>query len=111
VVALLAYYSIPIGRNLRGLMLGYGFYIGTNLVSLVLLSLLGHQFRSSWSYLRSTSYFVTLLIWGFSLWSYQPNPEPVSAVGLESDYQLLASRTKRLLETARAHIWRAQVHD
>ena len=107
VVGLLAYYAIPTGRNLKGMILGYGFFIGTSVMSLTLRSYLGDWFQAWWQYLSVTTYFVTLLIWCFTLWSYQPNPQPESEVGIESDYGLLAARTIKLLTQARAHLVRA----
>jgi hypothetical protein len=111
VVGLLVYYSIPIGRNLKGLIVGYGFYIATCLINLNLRSFFGDWFQPWLSHFYSASYLIALLIWTFALWSYQPNPKPVSDVSLERDYQFLASRTRRLLETARSHIMGAHVHD
>jgi len=107
IVGLMVYYVIPTGRNLKGMVLGYGFFIGTNVISLTLRSHLGGQFRLWWRYLPAITYSVTLLIWCFTLWSFQANPRRESAVGIERDYELLAARTARLLMQARVHLARA----
>jgi len=107
ILVLFIYYTIPAGRNLKGMVLGYGFFIGTSIINLTLISHLGSQFQPWWRYLPAMTYSVTLLIWCFTLWSYQPNPQPDSDVGIERDYELVAARTARLLTQVRAHVVRA----
>jgi hypothetical protein len=107
IVGLLAYYAIPTGRNLKGTILGYGFSIGASVMSLTLRSYLGDWFQPWWQYLPAMTSCVTLLIWCFTLWSYRPNPEPESDVGIERDYELLVARTTKLLTQARGHLVRA----
>ncbi len=107
IVGLMVYYVIPTGRNLKGMVLGYGFFIGASVINLTLLSHLGDQFRLWWRYLPAITYSVTLLIWCFTLWSFQANPQPESEVSIERDYELLAARTTKLLMQARVHLVRA----
>lgn len=107
IVGLLAYYTIPVGRNLKGMILGYGFFIGASVVGLTLGLYLGPSFHPVWQHLPATSYCIALLIWCSTLWSYQPNPQPESDVGIERDYELLAARTASALTQARAHLARA----
>jgi len=83
---LLRYYAIPIGRNLRGMILGYGFFIGTSLINLSFLSRVSEKFHLWWTYLEPVSYLATLLIWCWALWSYYPNPQPEKQVFIERDY-------------------------
>src|SRR6266446_2704777 len=79
-VVLFLFYSIPFGRNLRGVLLGYGLFIGESIIWLTLRSSGGEKFRQFWSYVHPASYFVVLGIWAVHLWSYVPNPEPRRAV-------------------------------
>ncbi len=106
VVALLAYYAIPVGRNLKGMIVGYGFFIGTSLIHLTLRSHLGDAFQVWWQYLQPAAYALSLLIWCAALWSYQPNPQPQRAAGIEEDYELLAAETRRMLAQVRAYLAR-----
>ncbi len=107
IVVLLIYYAIPLGRNLKGMILGYGLFIGASILSLTLISFLGNRFQPWWQYLPAASYCMTLVIWCFTLWSYQPNPEAESEIDIERDYKLVAARTTRLLTHMRALLARA----
>jgi hypothetical protein len=107
IVGLIAYYAIPTGRNVKGMILGYGLFIGTSVIRLTLHSYLGDEFQVWWRYLAAMTYLVALLIWCSTLWSYQASPQPKAEVGIERDYQLLAARTTKLLIQVRAHLVRA----
>jgi hypothetical protein len=105
ILSLLAYYVIPVGRNLKGMMLGYGFFIGMRIINLTLLFHVG--VLALWRYLPAATYTVTLLIWCFTLWSYQPNPQPEFEVGIERDYELFAARTAGFLVQMRTLLVKA----
>ena len=83
---LLFYYPIRIGRNLRGMILGYGFFISTSLINLSFRSHFGEKFNLWRPYLQPVSYLATLLIWYWALWSYYPNPQPETQVFIEREY-------------------------
>ena len=106
VLGLVAYYGTPIGRNLRGIILGYGWFIATSVVHLTLRDHIGDQFQQLWQYIQSTAYFVSLLIWTATLWSYQPNPKPEREIEIEHDYDLFSRRTAHAIKSARAYIVR-----
>ena len=106
IVGLLAYYAIPIGRNLKGMILGYGFFIGMTVMHLALRSYLGVAFQPVWQHLGWVSYSVALVIWCSTLWSYHPSLQPGPETELERDYQRLVLRTARLLTQARANFVR-----
>ncbi len=106
IVGLLAHYRIPIGTNLRTLILGYGFFIGASVISLTLRTYLGEKFQLSWQYLQQTIYDVTVSIWCAGLWLYAPNPAPKDELMVERDYELLAAQTTKLLGQVRAYLMR-----
>ncbi len=106
IVGLVFYYRIHIGRNLRGMMLGYGFFIGTSILNLTFRSLFGDEFQIWWQYLQPAAYVVVLLIWCVTLWSYQPNPEPETESRIEQDYQSLVRATRQRFRQVRAHVGR-----
>jgi hypothetical protein len=103
-VVLSLFYSIPFGRNLRGVLLGYGLFVGESIVWLTFDSAGGEKFREYWSNVHPASYFVVLGVWTVHLWSYAPNPEPKRAVRLEEQYQRIAATTSRRLREGRGYL-------
>jgi hypothetical protein len=93
-------YSIPFGRNLRGILLGYGLFIGERVVCLAFVSAAGRDF---WFYAYSASYTVALTLWLGHLWSYQAVPEAESGK-LDREYQMIAAATQRRLQETRAYL-------
>lgn len=106
IVALVAYYRVPIGKNLRGIIVGYGVFICASVVSLTLRAYLGKSFQSWWQYLQPAAYDLTLLIWCASLWSYEANPKPKARLELEFDYEAFAAQVSRALARARTYLSR-----
>ena len=106
-VVLFLFYAIPFGRNLRGILLGYGLFLGESVVWLSFAPRELESFRAFWSHIHAGSYFVVLLVWAGHLWSYVPNPEPKAAVRLEEQYQRMAAATSRRLQEARGYLAKA----
>jgi len=106
-LALIFYYGIPIGRNMKGMVLGYGVYIVSSLVSLAVRAYAGHSFATIWRVAQPLSYDASLVIWLVALWSYCPNPVPDPSIHLEEDYEALASRTKIVIGMIRTYIGKA----
>lgn len=106
IVGVLKYYMIPIGRNLRGIVLGYGVFVGTLVINNTLWSQFGDRFQLWLQYSESAAYLVTLLIWCAALWSYHPNPAPAREIEIESDYEWLSARTAQAVSRARAQVLR-----
>lgn len=92
VVTLFLVYSIPFGRNLRGILLGYSLFIAGRVICLTFVPPQGHNF---WWYAYSASYIVVLGLWLAHLWSYHAVPEAQTRGNLERDYQTLAAATQR----------------
>jgi hypothetical protein len=103
-VTLFASYSIPFGRNLRGILLGYGLFIGQRVICLAFIPPQGHHF---WFYAYSASYTVTLSLWLAYLWSYQPSAVALASLQLEQDYQRTAAMTWRRLQAAGGYLRKA----
>jgi len=104
IIALLAYYKIPAGRNLMGIVAGYTCYVGTSVVCLGWGSLPGFGPRPGWRSVQPIAYLATLSIWCLTLWSYHPNPEPGPESRIERDYKFLSEQTKRILSRARSYL-------
>ena len=102
-VTVFASYSIPFGWNLRGILLGYGLFIGERVICLTFVPVAGKDF---WFYAYSASYLVALSLWLGHLWSYQAIPEAESAQ-LEREYQMIATATQRRLQEVRGQLRKA----
>jgi hypothetical protein len=106
-IGLFAIYAVPFGRNLRGIVFGYGTYVAISIATLKLAALKDSQFFSVWQYLVPASYLLTLMFWAGHLWSYQPQPAPAATARLEHDYQKVAAATRRRLQEARGYLGKA----
>jgi hypothetical protein len=94
---LFARYRIPLGRNLLGLIIGYSFWVGLNVVNLAFWFLPGNGFSILLRGLLPATYLITLSIWCVTLWSAHPEPVQPSETKIEQDYELLAAKTQTIL--------------
>ena len=100
-------YAIPLGKNLRGILLGYGIYVGVFTLCLTFVPQQGHNF---WWYASSSCYPVVLGIWLTHLWSPSENLAPGASnkPGNDSisgsDYEETATATRRRLQAARGDL-------
>ncbi|HXN51896.1 MAG TPA: hypothetical protein VN943_08170 [Candidatus Acidoferrum sp.] len=99
-------YRIPLGRNLVGLIIGYSFWVGFNVVNLAFWFLPGNEFSILLRGLLPATYVVTLIIWCVTLWSAHPEPVQPSETKIERDYELLASKTQAILARASSRVAR-----
>lgn len=106
-LAVIFYYLIPLGRNMKGMIMGYGLYILTSLMSLAVRAYAGAAFDRVWDVVQPLSFDASLLIWLVALWSYCPNPMPEHSIQLEQDYEALVARTKTVMGTIRSYLGRA----
>ncbi len=105
-VVVIAQYAIPLGRNLKGMILGYGFFISTSVINLTCRLFLGDSFQKWWQYLQPIFYLAVLSVWCWTLWSYQVVSLPIAGAKIEEDYQLLAAKTRKGLLSIRAYLGR-----
>jgi hypothetical protein len=106
-IAVIAFYRIPLGANLWGMTLGYGLLVSSNMITLTLRAFFGARFQTAWLYLQPVSYLAVLSIWCMSLWSYKPATLPARDPRIEQDYQLLARTTSRTLLQASNYLRKA----
>ena len=100
-------YRISLGGNLLGLVGGYSFWVGFNVVNLVLWFFPGNEFSVFLRTLIPITYVATLAIWCFALWSSQPEPVQPSENVIERDYELLAGKTRAVLARSSARLVKA----
>jgi hypothetical protein len=67
-------YELPIGRNVKGIFLGYGLYVGASLVTLAIDRYAGSRFDAVWAFVQPFSYTVSHVIWLVTLWRFHPGP-------------------------------------
>jgi hypothetical protein len=96
----ISYYGISMGRNLKGMILGYGQTLGVTLIALALRSFVGARFEPAWGLIQQVSYLAALAIWLVALWSYCANPVPAATISAEADYEALATRTRNMVGAA-----------
>jgi hypothetical protein len=106
-VALFQFYSIPFGKNLRGILLGYGFFIGMRVISLTFFMGSADSSRHFWGYAYTVSYVIALTVWCSHLWSYHASPIPNQMIHIEQEYQRVAAATQRRLREARSYMAKA----
>jgi hypothetical protein len=103
-VVLFLFYSVPLGRNLRGITLGYGLYICWSVICLTFASSTVGKTHVLLGYLYPASYPLFLLVWLGYLWSYRDSPVARRVVQLDLEYQDVAAVTQRRLQDARGQL-------
>lgn len=106
VIGAVLYYDLPIGKNLKGITIGYGTWVGTVVIDRAIQSF-APSYRSFFSRLLPISYLASLIIWVVSLWSYQPNVAAEGPKLLTEDYRTLTNRTRGAINGMRGHLGKA----
>jgi hypothetical protein len=96
----ISYYRISMGRNLKGMIVGYGQCLGTTVIAIALRSHIGPRFDYAWDAIQPLAYLASLIIWLVALWSYCPNKVPKATISVEADYEALAARTRDMMGEA-----------
>ena len=106
-ISLFLMYSIPFGRNLRGILFGYSLFVACSLFWLSFVYKGSGSFQSVWFVLYPALYCLCLCVWLAHLWSYSPQPSPARATLLEQNYQEMALLTRRRLDQVRSYVGKA----
>ena len=110
ILAVISRYGISVGRNLRGLMYGYGLYLGFSIVTLAVRFYVGRGFNEVWRVAQPLSLDASLILWLRGFWRYDPAPAPSVQSRLEEDYQALAAMTRTRIAALRSYIGRSTEH-
>ena len=108
ILTVIAYYSIDVGRNLRGIISGFGLYVGSVILSHAIRAYAGPAFKAGWEIIQPYAYLVSLVIWVVALWSYAPGPIPDRTLESGDDYEVFARETKERLGAIRAEVGRVE---
>jgi len=106
VLAVVFGYRISIGRNLKGVILGYGLYLASSVISSELRSYAGSSFHAAWRLIQPYTFLISLCVWLIAMWAYQEIPEERPVPRLDSDYEAFAMKTRNVLETMRSYLQR-----
>ncbi len=98
-LAVISYYRIALGKNMKGMIGGYGLYVGTSLMSLALGSYSARLFGEASRIFRPLTFDISLIIWVVALWTYSRDPAPESGIRLEGDYEALVARTRSAMRS------------
>jgi hypothetical protein len=88
---------ISIGRNLFGLIVGFSFWVGLNVINLALWFLPGKGASVGLMRILPITYVITLVIWCAALWSLRPEPAQPAENTIERDYQVFVAKTRTTL--------------
>ena len=104
---LFIYYKIPVGRNLRGLVLGYSLFIGADVITLTFAFHPATGLAPLMQKAEPLFYAASLIIWTLALWVPRPEIATGASCGIEQDYEHLAQETRMMLVRARTNLARA----
>jgi hypothetical protein len=107
ILAIISYYHIEPGKNIRGMMAGYGLWLGTSVIVLGMGSYDAGSFNAIRVFAQPFSYLLSLLTWLFAFWNYAPVPSAAPVLATDADYELLAATTAGTLAKVRGHLGRA----
>jgi hypothetical protein len=96
-------YQVPLGRNLRGIILGYGLFLAIDIVNLTYLERLGEMVKSMASHIQSSAYFFALCVWTAFLWLRVAQPATAGAPS-ETGYNEILGRTREQLARTQAEV-------
>jgi hypothetical protein len=105
-VGVIFYYGIAMGRNIQGMILGYGLCVATTLMTLAVRSFAGPSFDAAWILIQPVAYWICLFVWMSALWNYEPNPLPLTAADIARDYESFVSGTRARVGEMRSNLGR-----
>ncbi|MBZ5695056.1 MAG: hypothetical protein LAN36_06825 [Acidobacteriia bacterium] len=104
VLVVISYFRTAMGKNVRGMILGYGVWLGASVMTLALRFYIGPGFTATLNVIQPVAYLTALLIWVVALWSYDPNPAFDSSAPVEIDHEAVVATTRSALEAMRSHL-------
>jgi hypothetical protein len=72
ILFLIGFYGIEVGRNMRGIIVGFGVYLGVSLILWPLTAFFGMQVYAAWRIVQVSPYLAPLCIWAVALCTYEP---------------------------------------
>lgn len=100
-VVVFIFYAIPLSRNLRGILFGYGIFLGCSIIQLTIMDRFPEKIQAVWFYMQPVSYLIVLTVWAAALWNCSPEPVIDRRIRLEEDYRVLREATLRRFQRSR----------
>ena len=72
--AVARYYGVPLGRNMRGLIFGFGTYLSLCAINFASLQVF-RGFLRYWQLLCPVTFVAMIVVWLWAFWEYTPSPE------------------------------------
>src|ERR1700690_1553223 len=107
ILAIISYYGLEIGKDICGMIVGYGLWLGTSVIALSLRSYLGSPFDAIWIFVQPFSYLLSLMVWLGALWPSSSAPASNPDLRLNADYEAFVAATKGVMGEVRSHLGRA----
>jgi hypothetical protein len=107
ILGIISYYRVDTGKNIRGMIAGYGFWLGTSVVMLGMGSYNAASFNGVRVFVQPFSYILSLVIWLIALWNYAPAPASLPVLAPNPDYDVLVTTTAGTLAKIRGDLGRA----
>jgi len=104
ILVLISHYRIELGRNLKGIIVGYGAFIALNVIDFAVQAYADPPVRVVSRHLQTYFFFVPLIVWTATLWSYHPAPTAAPAGELGPDSESFSRWTKGMLRALRDSI-------
>jgi hypothetical protein len=106
-LGLFVYYKIAVGKNLRGLIIGYSLVVSTEVIMLAFAFYPAAGFDPLMRKIEPMLYAISLFIWLSALWASRSEAATGLPCRIEEDYERLSRETRMMLVRARAHLARA----
>jgi hypothetical protein len=83
---------VAVSKDIKGIILGYGLYVG---VSVAFLATLSYYGCTRWAFVQALAYNISLVIWLVSLWRPKTTPAQFAGVGKRASAKIVLSRFMR----------------
>jgi len=103
-IVVFLWYTIPLGRNLGAIFLGYGVFVALSVLQLTVVSHFQLKAQTFWNIAQPVTYVAVVVLWVVKLWSADPATEKSRSRITKGDYDDLAKATGRSLEEARSRL-------
>jgi hypothetical protein len=109
ILGIIYYYGITVDKNIRGMILGYGVWLGASVIMLGFSSYVGNSFDATRIFIQPFAYLSCLAVWLGALWSYSPIKGSNSGgdIDRDADYDSLVLATRGAIGDMRAHLGKA----